>query len=74
MAGRYDPITPPAWSRQVADTLEQSWFHEFPGYGHGPSSEPCAADMVVAFIEDPATDPALPCRADLGPPVWVLPS
>lgn len=73
-AGRYDPITPPAWSKQVADTLEQSWFYEFPGYGHGPSNEACAEDMVVAFIEDPASDPVLPCFADLGPPAWVLPS
>ena len=73
-AGRYDPITPPAWSKQVADTLERSWFYEFPGYGHGPSSETCAEDMVVAFIEDPASDPVLPCFADLGPPAWVLPS
>ena len=39
LAGRFDPITPPEWGREVADGLEQSYFRELPDAGHAVSTE-----------------------------------
>jgi pimeloyl-ACP methyl ester carboxylesterase len=74
LAGRFDPITPPDWSRQVADTLENTVYVEFPGSGHAPGTDPCGGDVIAAFLDRPGEDPAPPCRDALGPPAWVLPS
>lgn len=35
LAGTFDPITPPSYSRLVAQTLSRSSFFELPDEGHG---------------------------------------
>lgn len=62
LAAQYDAYTPPAWGRTVAERLEHSFFFEVPWAGHGPAfSVPCAALMVAAFIDDPASRPPSDC-------------
>lgn len=73
LAGSFDPITPPAWGRQVADAQTTAWFFELPGQSHGVTGDPCAGEVMTAFLAAPATDPSQPCLAGLAGPSWVLP-
>lgn len=74
LAGEYDPITPPDWGQQVAGTLDNGYFFEFPGQGHGTSvSSDCARDMMVAFLDDPTSAPDDACRAGMSGPEFVAP-
>jgi pimeloyl-ACP methyl ester carboxylesterase len=60
LAGAYDPITPPAWGQQVAATLDNAFFYEFPGVGHGVlRGSDCGRELAAAFVMAPA-EPALP--------------
>ncbi|MBN2004290.1 MAG: alpha/beta fold hydrolase [Anaerolineae bacterium] len=67
LAGEYDPITPPAYSQQVAQRLSQSYYYEFPGIAHGTSIQAyCAYEIAKAFLNDPQTEPDGSCIADMG--------
>jgi pimeloyl-ACP methyl ester carboxylesterase len=58
LAGEYDPITPPEWAWQAADTLENAYAFLFPGVGHGASvSSDCATEMMLDFWRDPVASP-----------------
>lgn len=73
LAGAFDPITPPRWGAQVADTLENSFFFEVPSVGHGVAlSNACAAGMAAAFVADPASTPDDACLATIAAPNFVL--
>jgi pimeloyl-ACP methyl ester carboxylesterase len=62
LSGQFDPITPPAWGRLVAETLPSSFYFELPNAGHGASlTEDCPREMVLAFLDDPATPPDSAC-------------
>lgn len=62
LAGQFDPSTPPAWSRLAADSLENSYYFEFPGIGHTPSlSHPCPNSIAAAFLADPTQPPEASC-------------
>lgn len=62
MAGEFDPITPPAWGLQVKQTLENSYYYEFPGVGHGASSvEGCPRQIALDYIQDPLQAPDDTC-------------
>jgi pimeloyl-ACP methyl ester carboxylesterase len=66
LAGEFDPITPPQWGRQVAETLDKAHFYEFPSVSHGVrSARRCARDMVTAFLAAPDREPALDCYSQL---------
>lgn len=66
LAGQYDPITPPAFGQEVAKTLPNSFFFEFPGLGHGATvGDPCPMQMAVAFLRDPKARPDSSCIAGL---------
>jgi pimeloyl-ACP methyl ester carboxylesterase len=66
MSGEFDPITPPEWGRHAAETLENGYFYEYPGIGHGASAvEGCPSQMMVAFLEDPNTAPDDGCIAEM---------
>jgi pimeloyl-ACP methyl ester carboxylesterase len=68
-AGRYDPITPPAWGRLAGETLSHSYFYEFPAIGHGVMrANECALEMGLQFIADPLAEPDSTCLAELTPP------
>lgn len=75
MAGEYDPITPPDWGRHAAETLANAYFFEYPGVGHAASLVAgCPPDMMIAFLEDPASAPDDACIREMGPVQWVLPA
>ena len=68
LAGTFDPITPPAWSQLTASRLPNSTYVEVEGSGHGVfCSGDCARDLVVAFVNDPASAAGKSC-----PPVTNL--
>jgi pimeloyl-ACP methyl ester carboxylesterase len=75
LSGEYDPVTPPAWGKQVAKTLDNGYFFEYPGMGHGVSAMAgCPRDMMIAFLEDPTAAPDDACIAKMGPPRFVVPA
>ncbi len=68
LAGEFDPITSPAWSKSAADYLPNSFYLEFAGQSHGVMrGNDCALSMGLAFLEDPTTAPAADCMDDLPP-------
>jgi len=70
MAGRFDPITPPAGTKRVADALGVKRLY-FPNAGHGGvGSSDCARGIWIAFMDDPSQYPDTSCMDDLGPPVF----
>ena len=57
LAGSYDPITPPAGTRAVADRLGARFFLVEPG-GHGVNSfDDCLIAIGTAFLDDPTAGP-----------------
>jgi pimeloyl-ACP methyl ester carboxylesterase len=71
LAGNFDPITPPAWSRAVAETLEHAYYYEFP-VGHWVMrSSPCPVQMAISFLDDPNTALDSSCVASVPQPVFV---
>ncbi len=66
LAGQFDPSTPPDWSKQVADQLENSTYVEFKGIGHTPSlSHPCPNSIAIEFLADPTTKPDTSCAQEM---------
>lgn len=62
LAGEFDPITPPSWGLQAMQTLENSYYFEFPGVGHGASSvEGCPKKMSIDFFREPLQAPDDTC-------------
>jgi pimeloyl-ACP methyl ester carboxylesterase len=67
LAGEYDPITPPAWGRLAAESLDQAYFYEFPGNGHWVTrSSGCALSMMLAFLKQPESAPDAGCISNIG--------
>lgn len=68
LAGRFDPITPPAWANQAAETLSRHYLYELPTVGHGVvRSSDCGMALAVAFLADPTTAPDAACLDALPP-------
>ena len=62
MSGEFDPITPPEWGRHAAETLENGYFYEYPGIGHGASlADDCPMQMMEQFLEHPESPPDDAC-------------
>jgi pimeloyl-ACP methyl ester carboxylesterase len=62
LAGEFDPVTPPSFGQQVADTLGKTYYIEFPWLGHNVFSDsPCARDIVAGFLKAPRTMPDSSC-------------
>jgi pimeloyl-ACP methyl ester carboxylesterase len=58
LAGSYDPITPPSWGKIAASTLENGFFYEFPGVGHGAiDGGDCPVSIIQAFLDNPNSAP-----------------
>jgi pimeloyl-ACP methyl ester carboxylesterase len=75
LAGTYDPITPPEWSRTAITNLSKTTFVEFPSLGHSVlSNSPCAEHITAAFLDNPAIAPDLSCVAEAPEPKFVLPN
>jgi pimeloyl-ACP methyl ester carboxylesterase len=74
MAGEYDPITPPRWGEQVAGSLTNVIYLEFPGVGHGASvSDECPTSIALSFIDDPASPVDDSCMVAMSPLVFEVP-
>lgn len=67
MAGRFDPITPVAGSKRVADALGLDLLL-FPDVGHGAvGSDDCARTIWIAFMDDPSSYPDTSCMDAIEP-------
>ncbi len=72
MAGGFDPVTPPEWSRMVARTLPNAFYVEFPSLGHGVSTTSCGGEAVAAFFRNPLRPPAPGCLMRAAPLSFAL--
>lgn len=74
LAGAYDPITPPAWSKATANRLPNSTYVEFAGQGHNVATDnPCAESLLAAFLRDPGAELDLSCVDGEPGPSFTLP-
>lgn len=64
--GEYDPITPPAFGERTASTLPGSTIVTFTGYGHGAIGTPCSDQIILDFLDDPASTPDTSCAGGEG--------
>lgn len=66
-AGAFDPVTPPADSRRVAEALHAP-FLLFPDAGHGAiGASECSTRIWFAFMDRPSVRPDTTCMAALKP-------
>ena len=73
LSGEYDPVTPPAWGQIVAEDLNNSFYFEFPGVGHGASiSGECPLSVSLAFLADPNAEPDGSCIAEMTGPAFIV--
>ncbi len=64
LAGRFDPITPPAFSTRVHESLENSYSFLLENESHGSSLGPCGRSLVSNFLTTPGKQPDSSCLAD----------
>lgn len=72
MAGRFDPITPPADAESLLEGLSNASYVELPHTGHAALVDPCGQEIAVAFLADPSSAPATGCAADIETPAWTI--
>jgi pimeloyl-ACP methyl ester carboxylesterase len=71
LAGRYDPITPPAYGELAAATLSDSHVFTFPGIGHWTLLvHQCPLTITLAFLRSPSARPDAGCIARMNGPEW----
>ncbi|MEM9520711.1 MAG: alpha/beta hydrolase [Actinomycetota bacterium] len=63
-AGRFDPITPAEWARQMAERLPGATLVEVDDRGHDAVVGPCAATLMAGFVDDPSAAPDVSCFED----------
>jgi pimeloyl-ACP methyl ester carboxylesterase len=69
LSGDADPVTPPAYAAQVAETLPNSRHLILPGWGHGVITAGCMPSVVARFISSGDTaDLDTGCLDELQPP------
>jgi hypothetical protein len=56
LSGGLDPVTPPAYAAQVAQTLPASRHVVAPGFGHIVSPHGCGPRLIAAFVEHAGID------------------
>ena len=68
LAGTYDPITPPDYSKAVADALTDATYVEFEGFGHVVGlSDDCSTELITTFLDDPTAELDTSCAPTAGP-------
>ena len=75
-AGKYDPVTPPSFAKQLAAHLQHSYIAEFPDQGHAPSTNDlsdCSTGIISAFLQNPNTSPDFACIREKKPIDFVIP-
>jgi pimeloyl-ACP methyl ester carboxylesterase len=69
LAGEYDPLSVPAWGQMVAANLSNSYYYEFPGFGHAVmAASECGLSIALQFLDDPAAEPEAACLDQFGAP------
>ena len=62
LTAQYDAYTPPAWGKNVAGRLGNSFYYEVPWAGHGPGfSVPCVGNLIASFFDEPTKAPSSEC-------------
>jgi pimeloyl-ACP methyl ester carboxylesterase len=70
LGASWDPITPAATSRRVAEELG-AHYAELPFHGHGVRSDKtCGAPMIRAFLDQPDKAPDTACTRTKTPPAF----
>ena len=73
LAGSYDPVTPPSWSRSAAEYLSNSTYVEFTGHGHDVTADNrCVVELQTAFLADPMKELDTSCVDTTRGPSFVL--
>jgi pimeloyl-ACP methyl ester carboxylesterase len=71
LEGEYDPITPPSNGELAAQSLSHSYPLLFPATGHGVGfGALCPRRIILAFLTNPAQEPASRCVASMGGPAF----
>jgi pimeloyl-ACP methyl ester carboxylesterase len=66
LTGELDTMTPPAWTRDAAETLSNGYVYELPGFGHSPTfSGACPASLALQFLKDPTVAPDASCISNM---------
>jgi CubicO group peptidase (beta-lactamase class C family)/pimeloyl-ACP methyl ester carboxylesterase len=74
LEGEFDPVTPTAYARQVAQYLSNSYLYEFPGVGHNVFvASRCGREIATDFVDDPTGKPNDSCLSDMSGVVFDLP-
>lgn len=77
LSGDRDPITPPAFARQLARSWPAAVQVEFPHRGHGAVwhvwGDPCPGDIARRFLDDPAGPLDTACAASTPPGPFLTP-
>lgn len=75
LSGAYDPITPPRYGDDAAQTLSHSYVVVLPYVGHDPitTGGPCGIGIQTAFLAHPDTAPDASCAAAMIPKLGQLP-
>ncbi len=72
LSGAFDPGTPPASAKWVAETLTKHYLFVFPDSGHGVlRTSTCARSIITGFLADPGQRPSVPCEGRLSGPVFI---
>lgn len=76
LSGAFDPITPPLTAAPITETLPNSFAFAFPYGGHVQflTGNNCAQSVVLAFLDDPMTEPESSCIAESEPLQFSLPA
>ncbi len=71
-AGTYDPASPPAYGKFVADQLSHSYFYEFPTMGHftWEYGRDCPKQIALGFLNAPERAPDTSCIKSMLPVVF----
>ncbi len=74
LAGRFDPVTPPAFALAAAAGLSRATVLVHPTAAHGVAfQDTCVNDIIAAFLDDPASTPDSNCLALARPLDFVPP-
>ena len=74
IAGRFDPITPPAFAEAAAASLSNSQYVYIENESHGASGSPCASMMISQFFNAPGEDVSTACLSELSALDWEIQS
>lgn len=66
LAGSYDPITPPDWTKMVAKGFPNHFYYEAKKFGHGISPSKCGAELMLSFLDNPSEKPDTSCYDNFG--------